>query len=303
MRIAIVGLGNVAEHHVAALEDFPDAVVVGGMDPDVRKTLTFRGVPVPRATTVPELFALGVVETAIVTTPTATHAAVVDEIARCSPCRILVEKPLATTAEDVRRLLAEDSPNEVTTLFHAAAAPEVEWAHAMFHDFVARHGPVVAIDMFVADGNLARVDELRESCGNAWIDLGINALSVAARFVTADSVALTHVDRNRETYGARFRFANGAGEGEGVIVATWAGLEPSKHSVFRFANGALLLLDHQAGAASMSAENLVEPMFLLDDARPRLQWHYRNLFETILGGDRLFDRDTDLHLHEQLLGA
>jgi len=185
LRIAIVGLGNVAEHHVAALEDFPDAVVVGGMDPDVRKTLTFRGVPVPRATTVPELFALGVVETAIVTTPTATHAAVVDEIARCSPCRILVEKPLATTAEDVRRLLAEDYPNEVTTLFHAAAAPEVEWAHAMFHDFVARHGPVVAIDGPAGSGKSTAARRLAQALGFTYLNTG--AMYRAVAFVALES--------------------------------------------------------------------------------------------------------------------
>jgi predicted dehydrogenase len=303
LRIAFVGLGNIAGHHVAALEEFPDAEVVAGVDPGAGHDLTFRGAPVPHFSTVSELFASGPIDVAIVTTPTSTHAAVVDEIAQSSRCRILVEKPLAANLGDVRRLLDPHFRNDVQTLFHAAAAPEVEWATAAFAQLVARHGEVVGIESFVGDGTFSDVTRLRESLGDAWIDLGINALSVAARFVSLESVSLTYVDHTRESYGAVITFRHDDASGGGSVFVTWAGLEPSKHSLLQFGDGARLLLDHQAGAGVLTSGIDVDALFLLDDAQSRLGQHYRNLFEIVLAGGRLFDRDTELDLHEKLFGA
>lgn len=300
MRIAIVGLGSIAEHHVAALEELPDAQLIAGVDIEPGKKLTFRGAPVATFSTLAELFTREHIDSAIVTTPTASHAAAIDEIARCSPCRILVEKPLAANLPDVQRFLADDYPNDVQTLFHAAAAPEVNWARDAFGDMVGRHGDLVAIDMFLADGGLQEIVKRRRSLSDAWIDLGINALSVAARFVSLEKVELAHRDRPSETYQARIRFGDGDAAGYGSVLVTWAGLEASKHSLLCFRDGARLLLDHHAGAAVLTVGGAIETLFILDDARPRLRWHYRNLFEMVLDGHRLFDRNAEIDLHEKL---
>jgi hypothetical protein len=124
-------------------------------------------------------------------------------------------------------------------------------------------------------------------------------LSIAARFVDIDTLELTHRDRETETYHALATFASGRGR----IVTTWGGLEPAKHTMLQFADGAVLVLDHQAVAAVLSHNGRVVETFMADRARTRLQWHYVGLFERAVRGERLFDRATDRRLHELLLGA
>jgi predicted dehydrogenase len=303
VHIAIIGLGTIARHHADALAELEDAEVVAGLDREDGRQLTFRGRRVPVYTDARSLFARERVDVAVVATPVSTHAAVVTEVARRAPCKVVVEKPLAPGLGDVRRLLADDFRCDVQTLLHAAVGPEMNWAVTVLDDLLERHGDIVGFDSFLADGLLSQVERLRASLGDAWIDLGINALSALHRVVSVDSVELELVDPTRETYSAHVTFRSRDTVGRGSLLVSWAGLEPAKHSDFRFADGARLLLDHQAGSGVVTFDNRIEQLIVPDDDQPRLHRHYVELFERLLAHDRVFDRATELYLHEKLFEA
>jgi hypothetical protein len=156
------------------------------------------------------------------------------------------------------------------------------------------HGSVIAFDAFFADG-CHDIDHARASLGNAWLDLGINALSVLARFVEIEQIERTHADPANETYGADAALASGRGS----IAVMWGGLEPSKHTTLVFADGTRVMLDHQAGVASVDGR----VRFAAPTDRPRLEQHYRTLFARTLTGDPVFTREQERSIYALLFGA
>jgi predicted dehydrogenase len=276
--VAIFGMGTIAAHHAAALEPIDAVATLVGVDPDPNATLTFRGRPVERCQTTDPI------DVAIVATPTPTHATVVDELFARGVERILVEKPMADNLADAHRLIEAGAE----TLYHAATAPEVEWAVQNLQD------SVVAFDAFFGDG-CHDIDPARASLGNAWLDLGINALSVLARFGEIEQLERTHADRARETYGARATFAGGRGS----IAVTWGGLEPSKHTTLVLADDTRVMLDHQAGVASVDGR----VRFAAPTDRPRLEQHYRALFARTLTNNPVFTREQERAIYALLFSG
>jgi hypothetical protein len=270
-------MGTIARHHVAALESIDAVTTVVGVDPDPNATLIFRGRTVERCA------ATDAIDVAIVATPTPAHASVVDGLIASGVPRILVEKPIADNPADARRLIAAGAE----TLFHAAAAPEVEWTAQNLH------GSIISFDAFLADG-CPDFTRARASLGDAWLDLGVNALSVLARFVEIERVEHTDSDPASETYSARAQFAGGTGS----IAVTWGGLEPSKHTTLVCANGTRVMLDHHAAIASVDGIT----RFAAPTDRPRLEQHYRALLARTLAGDPVFTREQEFTIYGLLFG-
>ena len=301
--VGLVGLGEIGRTHLDALARLPEVRVAGVFDPGLTGDVDSG---VPRYASLAEL-AAAARDGLIVATPTRTHAAVCRQVLRLPrpPRLLLVEKPLATSMPDVEAIVADARSVgcDVQVLYHAAYAPEVAWGAGVHDALIALEDGVAEIDCHFSDlvppGHESR---FREAFSSSWVDLGINALSVLARFVRIESLEIDDADEATGSYRATAGFA-GAGGGAGVarLSTAWSG--DDKRTTLRYRSGAELRLDHQrvsgelVGAVSATS-------FALGDAVPRLVAHYvPMLAEILLDGRRRFSSSDDETLHRLLLAA
>ena len=187
-RVLLVGLGAIGETHARALEATPSAEVVAGVDVDGSRTLAFRGANRAVYRSLREASLACEPELVVIATPTGTHAAVTEQTARWFPAaRLLVEKPAAATLADARRMLSGIGGGQpVEVAYHTSFAPEVGWGQRALAARRSELGDLVAAEMFFADPYYDDFERAAATLGNSWLDSGINALSVLARFATID---------------------------------------------------------------------------------------------------------------------
>jgi hypothetical protein len=212
--------------------------------------------------------------------------------------RIVVEKPVATALVDVEAMF--DDPR-IHAVYHAAFAPEVEWAVSRLDAWRAAHGDVDAFDMAFADAYAADIDRATATLGDSWTDGGINALSVLARFVEPQRCTV-----RREVPGScsTFETTVACGGATAGILTTWAAVEPSKVTRLSFADGAVAVLDHQAVLGRLEVDGAISEAFAPSPTPPRLVQHYVGCFTRLFagaGGMRSFPVETDRLLHRLLL--
>jgi UDP-N-acetylglucosamine 3-dehydrogenase len=104
MRGAVIGLGMIGRHHARLLQSSARVAFAGAVDPGGDR---YRAVhdPARGFGDVGALLGAGGLDFAIVAVPTELHLPVVEELAGAGVA-LLVEKPLAATAAEARRILA-----------------------------------------------------------------------------------------------------------------------------------------------------------------------------------------------------
>lgn len=284
-RISWIGLGTIAGHHVDACEHAPDAGrPIAGYDvsPEARKRFEQR---IATVGSLDELLARGDADAIVVSTPTPTHYDVCRAvIERGGPRTIVVEKPIATTLDDVRELLraAARGGIELKGIYHAAYAPEVEWALANLGEQMRG---VARVEAEFAE------PELRpEIYGDSWLDSGINALSILARFVRIERGIVSPVASARSTFEGTFEGDSGTRPVPIRIRTSWDAPEPSKITRFHLDDGDTVVLDHQAMAVRSAGASWIS-----DSPLPRLTQHYVGALRHALTSPASEARDLELH--------
>jgi predicted dehydrogenase len=236
----------------------------------------------------------------VVSTPTPTHAEVSRSvIERGGPRTLLVEKPIATTSRDVRGLLrgAARAGIALRGIYHAAYAPEVEWALENLGDEIRDVARIEA--EFVDPYDLSPGPSA--TFGDSWLDSGINALSIVGRFVSIGRGEVTAVASVPGAFLATFSAGVGARPVPVRIFTSWLAAEPSKVTRFHLRDGGLVVLDHQGTAARYSPVRGAQIAWASDDGLPRLTRHYvRALRHELLGAS---PASRDLELHRLLLDS
>jgi predicted dehydrogenase len=304
-RIALVGLGNVSRLHVDALERIAGLNVEAGVDiaDGVRLAFLHRSLPVYR--TVQELFQKHQVDDIIIATPTSTHAKLCSQLFDLDGTpRILVEKPLATELDEVRRLLerAERSGRALDVLYHFRHAPEVLWAVERLNDVVAEHGPVTEFQSFFADPYARLEPGERDAYVSSWIDSGINALSLLDRLISIRKVeSLRSVPGTSSSFEAQVSFVSDGREAIGHLLTTWEVGAGSKWTRLSLASGAELVLDHTATLGRLIVRGATVEIHGWDGALTRGAARYVNLFTEVFSPG--YQADVRLHkrLHALLL--
>ncbi|MDA0632133.1 Gfo/Idh/MocA family oxidoreductase [Nonomuraea sp. MCN248] len=294
--VLMVGLGAVARTHLAVLAGLPQVDVIAGVDPSPPEAISFRGHDLPVAATLRE-----VTETpalVVIATPTATHSALCRQARELFPgATILVEKPAADGLAEAVKLLVDG----IEVAFHMAYAPEVLWGEQI----VRTHelGPVREVHAWFADPYAADLETARERFTSSWIDSGINALSVLARFCDpVDRVSLRRLDEL--TYEARIRCTSDGDPVEALIMTSWRVTDAARRTRLRFASGAELLLDHHAVAGYLVQNGRVTTNFGTDGSVPRRESHYLGLYRRLLVDRRpLLPNELSILLHNLLLRA
>jgi predicted dehydrogenase len=307
--VLLVGLGAIGQTHARALEFAAEsgrpADVVAGVDVDGARTLRFRGADRPvypslRAASEAHLPAI-----VVIATPTGSHAAVCEQAAACFPqARLLVEKPAAATLGDARRILSEiGGMQPVDVAYHTSVAPEVTWGQQALS--ARQPGALLAAESFFADPYYDDFERAAATLGNSWLDSGINALSVLARFAAiVGRESLRRIGTERQSvFEARLSCNRDGPPADALLVTSWHAADPAKTTRLRYASGIELLMDHTAVAAYLLRDGRIEAAFGADRSIPRRDRHYRALYQRWLAQGRpTLPPETSLHLHELLLG-
>jgi len=149
-RVGLVGAGYVSEFHIKALERLSRVRIVGIVDLDEsRAKATAQRFGIPSHSSLKQMAAEGI-DVVHVLTPPDSHVAVALE-ALSLGCHVLVEKPLATNAEDCDRLISESE----------ARGLQVCVNHSLLGDPLVRRA--LALVKAGAIGNVLAVDYLRSS--------------------------------------------------------------------------------------------------------------------------------------------
>jgi len=307
LQIAIVGLGEVAQTHLTVLEQVPNIDIVAGVDPASPSEVTFRGHTVPLFRTVFDASTAHNPDVVVVATPTPTHAAVCSEVAERFPsARLLVEKPAAANLADARHVLAgigQQRPVEVA--YHMSFSPEVTWAMELARARADSLGPLVAIELLFSDPYKDSWESARSKYCNSWIDSGINALSIANRFVELlerTSLRQLGEDESESVFEAHLTCRKDGEAVPALLLTNWHVMDAARTTRIRYAFDAELVMDHTAVAGYLLQNGAVSAVFGSDRRIPRRERHYRALYQHwLVEGRSILSTETSLLLHELVL--
>jgi predicted dehydrogenase len=243
----------------------------------------------------------------VVTTPTPTHAAVCEEAAAVFPdAELLVEKPAADNAADAAYVLTDLAAKvPVSVCYHMAFSPEVLWAAELVGAKGNELGVPTGVRAVFADPYESDIESARSRFGTSWIDSGVNALSVIARF--CDIVERTSLESIGDEAWSAFigRFACGVGGSnlDTVLMTSWHVTDASRKTAISFLSGAELVMDHHAVAGYLVRQDgSFGEVFGSDGRVPRRETHYRNMYRSFLvDGMSIMAAEESRHLHDLLL--
>lgn len=185
-RVGLVGAGSIAQHHVAALRGLPRVELVGVTDLDQARARALAGRSGTRD--FPSVAALREAGADVihVLTPPDSHAAVALAALELG-CHVLVEKPLATSVEDCRRIqaLAERRGLMVSVNHSLLFDPQV--ARALGQVRSGKLGEVVSVDILRGSAyppwRGGPVPPQYRSAGYPFRDIGVHSLYLLQAFL------------------------------------------------------------------------------------------------------------------------
>jgi predicted dehydrogenase len=303
-RAVLIGLGvagGVAARATATLDSID---VLAGVDPLGSNARGAEGV-IPVFLSLEELAGIGEVDLAIVSVPTPLHHQVCGELLEHNIAPVMwCEKPLASgfAQAEALTLSAADHGVELQVMLHTAFAPEVLWTSRELDRLAHRHGPPVSTSSVFRDAYLEQLERRTASLASSWLDSGINALSVLARFFTLGE--LIDASGKSPLWGrASARFDYNGAEGVASISTSWDTSESHKATTILFEDSWSLLLDHSEASATLLDASSREQERHSFGPTP-LQTRYRSMFEAYLARSPLmFDEAQVAVMHRRLSEA
>ncbi|MEU8925002.1 Gfo/Idh/MocA family oxidoreductase [Kitasatospora sp. NPDC048545] len=288
VRVGLVGVGIIAETHLAVLAERGDVELEFAVDPRPVGPVDFRGTTPPHYGDLAQALDTHRPDLVVLATPTETHAELAAQALLRSKAMVLVEKPLVHDLAALAGLRELDGKADVRgrlfTAHHFAFSPEVGWAA----ELIAANpdwGPVTLVTSAFYDPYVLRGAEAFASYVSSWTDSGVNQLSMLTRFVE-----LTDLTDVRQTDGGASAWCTvgfrSRGEvGTARLLSSWLTGSSSKESSLLFGrSGVEVWIDHTAmtGFAARGSELLAT--FGNDGRTPRKVAHYRPLYASLLSG-------------------
>ena len=287
VRLAVAGLGRIAEIQRDALAAQTNFVWVGACDPDSSRKAAVCPATVPFFTSLTECLAATACDAVLLSTPSETHFALAAEVLAAGR-HLLLEKPAGVRPGEVATLhrQARAAGRQFQTAFHMSRSAEVDWLAAHLIELCGRKAdlPLTGFecrfhDFLWADGAL---HPRAASVLGSWVDSGINALSVLARFFPAETLQVEETAFHRvpglpvRDVAARV-VLTGAGR-RGTILTDWTKHNSDKTTVLYFADGRQWLLDHNAQTATLTGPGGTTEHACARHP-DRMVDHYRGVFE------------------------
>lgn len=291
IKLAIVGLGQVSQHQLAALAVSDGFTLVDACDTNAEQSCVL-----PRHvafhSSLDDLIACSSADLYVVATPTATHYEIAKHLLEAG-CDVVVEKPCAANEQQFLELvdLAAEAHRFFYVAFHAAYANDLLW----FLDEMRSGGLALGrlsffhaefYDPYIAAGKLLSP---AHSLGGSWIDSGINALSVIGSLIPPEDL---RIERARMTVVDTIPCSQIQGTGyfvctvqgattRGVIDTNWTLGLNHKATRLHFDSGAMVLLDHSHERTEVRHPNGDVDRRTFVTTYPRLTNHYVNLFRNV----------------------
>lgn len=292
-RVAIVGLGHVAVHQIAAISTLADFKLVAGCDTDP-ETFHLLDPSVSSYSSIENMLEREDLDVVVVASPNRFH--VTHGITVLASGRWLVmEKPLAESRIDFDYFAEKHAQYDGRCYLslHAAFAPEMKWLFDEANQNRFDFENLVSInarfyDPYFEDGTVL---DHALSLGGSWLDSGINALSVVCRFIAPDNLTISD-SRMTRVSGSRcaevqgtvdFDFARTGTTGRVSIDTNWTLGRDSKSTVLRFSDRyERLKLDHSAQQVLILSDSDERVLFKPANTLPRLTNHYIGVFSNLL---------------------
>ncbi|MES2468814.1 MAG: Gfo/Idh/MocA family oxidoreductase [Verrucomicrobiota bacterium] len=261
LRLAIAGMGRIAEIQAEALAGQSALTWVAACDPDAsRATVCPAGVPFFRSLT--EMLASTTCDAVLVSTPTDTHFDVARQVI-ASGRHLLLEKPAAVNPGEVQRLrdLADSAGVLFQTAFHMSRGSETDWLAAHLaaagpdHPRICGFASVFHDPLYLAGQFHPRAPSVLGS----WVDSGINALSVLARFIPPESLTILAANFQRASgqpvQDVQSHVTLTAPGMQGTIHTDWTTDSGDKTTTLHLTNGQQWQLDHNQETATLWASS------------------------------------------------
>ncbi|MEV7923647.1 Gfo/Idh/MocA family oxidoreductase [Kitasatospora sp. NPDC088779] len=284
--VGLVGVGTIAQTHLAVLAERADVLVEFTVDPNRPEPPSFRGTTPRHYAGLDDALAEHRPDLLVLATPTHTHAELAAQALRLSTAKVLVEKPLVHDLASLGRIRALDEAVDVRgrlfTAHHFAFSPEVGWAA----ELLAEHpewGPVTAVTSAFYDPYVLKGTDAYESYGSSWMDSGVNQLSMLTRLV--DLTALTSA-RQLDGGASAWCIAEYRSRGESGTArlrSSWLTGSSSKESSLVFGRaGVEVWIDHTSMTGFAARDGDLLAAFGTDGRTARKVAHYRPLYESLL---------------------
>ena len=250
IRLALAGLGHIAEFQLPALAEVKEFTLVAACDPN-RDRWKLAPVGVACFPSTQEMLSQTTLDAVLISTPTATHFAVAQEFLTAGK-HVLVEKPATTSLTEFDELttLAERHEILLHSALHMAHGSETDWASAWAGEHRSELGPIVRFNSHFRDPLCVNgvLHARGPSVLGSWMDSGINALSVLARFVEMETLMLADADFRRDPMlpvqdvSSLIQFQGP--DIHGSITTDWTEQTNLKTTVLEFVSGITMELNH-----------------------------------------------------------
>lgn len=287
VRIAIVGLGHIAPHHIAAIERSDRFRLVAVCDSNPTR-LAMISPPVETYASLDEMLSSADADAVIVASPNRLHVEHGVKVMAAGKW-LVMEKPLAESAADFEYFCRKrrELSGSCSLALHAAHAVDVEWLLNAPQGTLPHGSPMRAVkagfyDPYFENGTL---QERAESLGGSWLDSGINALSVICQFIPLDELTIQD-SRMTRVAGVRcsevqgtvdFSFGAGEAAGAGTIDTNWTLGRNQKHTVLAW-DDRRIVMDHSAQTVTLQQGGQTKTLFSCENRLPRLTNHYVGVF-------------------------
>ncbi|MER7581485.1 Gfo/Idh/MocA family oxidoreductase [Kitasatospora sp. NPDC097691] len=288
VRVGLVGVGIIAETHLAVLAERLDVQLEFTVDPRPAAHVEFRG----RTPSHYRDLALALddhqPDLVVLATPTETHAELTELTLLRSAARVLVEKPLVHDRAALAGLYDLDGKVDVCgrvfTAHHFAFSPEVDWAAELLADH-PDWGPVTTITSAFYDPYVLRGSEAFASYVSSWTDSGVNQLSMLTRFVELTGLTSAQQMDGGASAWCTVGFRSQGEIGSARLRSSWLTGSSSKESSLVFGrSGVEVWIDHTAMTGFAARDGELLASFGSDGRTARKVAHYRPLYANLLSG-------------------
>lgn len=295
-RVCLVGLGVITKHYKKGLEDSKclDLVAVCDLNESALARSLYSDLHF--YTFYKLMIDVEKPDLIIIATPPATHYEIA-EYALKHKVGVILEKPATLNYEDCKKLhdLADEMGVFFTVMFHWQTGEEVLYFNQHFDLNKIAKIEVDINDSYSDDGVTIKNDRI--PLWGAWVDSGVNALSLINKWVPFDDCLLIGVEVQHCTESglpifarADLQFTHHSKTIPVSISVDWRNDKSDKYTILKMVDGTEILIEHTAQKIVADGKEIV-----LDDM-PRLERHYYNYFTNFENSST----DNDLMIHKIL---
>jgi D-galactose 1-dehydrogenase len=310
LKIALIGLGHIAQHQIEAIKHVEDIEIVGAHD-----IVLERSSLLPSSVRFYETFDSLInncgADLFMVSTPNKTHFEIGMNVLQKNRA-LIIEKPCSVNQQDLNALQQEikNSGQFCAVALHASYALDLLWYTEQLQSGKLDYGLLNGFFSGFYDPNYVNGEVLPSAIGlgGSWLDSGINALSVIARLINIEKVS---VEEGRMTVidslpcseiqgAATLSFAASDYLGKGIIDTNWAlGINRKRTHLYYHKDEIEVTLDHSNETVVIRQGNHIIENKNMQNGLPRLVNHYANLFRDVIRmhhhGSGNFDSAYSLH--------